>query len=561
MKPSILVVMLDFLVCSLLLFVIGKGGSETQFATSPAPAVHAEFSAEALQQQQDEWNRTYEHETLVTKLQAETTAKEQLQARLTETTSTLAAREAAVKQLTEEKARVEQAKTQTEQMLAGIETQLTRVVAERERLQKEGEAAKENVAKLQTEQSRLTQQKAELEQHAAKLGQTVASQQATISTLTEEVRAAQTRMESQLTDVAEGQSQLTTTLTKLDEFARTLPGILQKSVVDVRKDQESVQQTAAALAENVKALEAALNSEERTRLMQAVTDVARGQHDIQSQLDTLLKGGATGAVGDSLQNILAGQDALRQQTAKLGEQIESIKARGPGPFKAVKSARLALRVKLATRQPREAFTSSFQATAFAPIINLDGHPVLVVPAATLGFAWGAARNPDNELTDFSFQLTRAGEPPWTAPLDQPACVLRAEAHAVAVELLSAVPGLAALELAGPDAPLQTDQRKLNLFKCTATGLSFEVEASPDLADARYVIVKRALRGVAGWFENPAYRPDTGDYLVTADGKLIGLMINRERCLILTPANLRECAHTVPLSDRAKFLTAIRQTKP
>ena len=42
--------MLDFLVCSLLMFVIGTGGTQTQFATSTPAPVHQEFSAEAMQQ-------------------------------------------------------------------------------------------------------------------------------------------------------------------------------------------------------------------------------------------------------------------------------------------------------------------------------------------------------------------------------------------------------------------------------------------------------------------------------------------------------------------------------
>ena len=184
MRPSILIVMLDFLVCSLLLFVIGTGGSQTQFATSTPPGVHAEFSAAALQAQQEEWNREYEQQGLLSQLQTETAAKEQLQARL-------ATREANLQE-------VQRAKTETEQALTNVETQLSHVITERERLQKEGESAKERVAQLQTEQ-------AQLQQQAAQLGQTVASQQSTISTLGQEVRASQARMESQLSEVTGGQ--------------------------------------------------------------------------------------------------------------------------------------------------------------------------------------------------------------------------------------------------------------------------------------------------------------------------------------------------------------------
>jgi hypothetical protein len=119
-----------------------------------------------------------------------------------------------------------------------------------------------------------------------------------------------------------------------------------------------------------------------------------------------------------------------------------------------------------------------------------------------------------------------------------------------------VPGLATMELAGPEAVLQTDQRKLQVFKSTAAGLSFEADTSPDLADPRYLVVKRPLRGVAYWFENPAYRADTGDYVVTSDGKLVGIMVGRERCFILTKENLVNCAATVPLADAKNFQQAV-----
>ena len=66
----------------------------------------------------------------------------------------------------------------------------------------------------------------------------------------------------------------------------------------------------------------------RSRLSQAVSDVAKGQQEIQSRLDTLIKAGQNDKIGQSLNTIESGQEALRQQTAKLGDQIESIKARG-----------------------------------------------------------------------------------------------------------------------------------------------------------------------------------------------------------------------------------------
>ena len=514
MRPSILIVMLDFLVCSLLLFVIGTGGSHTQFATSAPTAVHAEFTPAAMQAQQEEWNRDYEQQTLLTQLKAETAEKDQLRA-------TLTAREQNLKTIAEQK-------EQTQKALEATETQLARVAAEREQLQKEGEATKENLGKLQTEQAKLQQQKAELETHAAQLGQTVASQQATISTLGQEVRASQVRVEAQLADITGGQ--------------------------------QTIQQELTAQAENIKELQASLSPEERARLMQAIGDVAKGQEDLQSQLGGLIKSGQ-GEIGQSLNSIQAGQDALRQQAAKLGEQIETIKARGPGPFKAVKGARLELLVQLVRRDSQQSFTTRFKATAYPPVVNIGGHSYVIATSQTLGFNWwGVSPNAlqQGEITELNYDIRHGGETNWAGALTSPACILSADPHAVAIELSDPVPGLQTMELAGPDAILQTDQRKLNIFKSSAAGLSFEVDASPDLSDPRYVTIKRPLRGVAAWFENPAYRADAGDYMVTADGKFVGIMVSRERCFILNKEAIHTCAATIPLLSARQFQDALAQ---
>lgn len=564
MKPSILIVMLDFLVCSLLLFVIGTGGKQTQFATSAPPAVHEEFSAAAIQAQQEEWNRDYEQQALLTQLKTETTEKEQLRSRLNETTAALATREANLKVLSEEKARVEQAKSKTEQALSNVETQLSRVNTERQKLQQEGETAKESLTKLQTEmtglqaeQSKLQQERAELAQHAEQLGQTVASQQATISTLSEGVRASQARVETQLGDVARGQQEMGSTLAQLDAFARTLPATIQKDVAGVREDQQAMQQNVAALAENVKDLQSGLNADEKARLMQAVAEVSKGQQELQSRMDTLIKAGQNNQIGQSLNTIQAGQDALRQQTAKLGDQIESIKARGPGPFKAVKGARLQLLVSIAKRDQPDSTTWRFKSAAYPPVIHVDGRSFIVANAQTLGLNW-VASDTESTITELKYTVGRAGDTSWTSALVTPACVLRDDPHVVAIEVNQPVPGLTTMELAGPDAVLQTDQRKLHVFKSTAAGLSFEPDTSSDLSDPRYLVVKRQFRGVVGWLENPANRADVGDYVVTSDGKLVGIMVSREKCFVLSKANLVDCVVSIPLADRQQFRAAVKE---
>ncbi|HTS16417.1 MAG TPA: hypothetical protein VMP11_02480 [Verrucomicrobiae bacterium] len=555
MKTSILIVMLDFLVCSLLLFVIGTGGEHTQFETSApkAPQLHAEFTPAAMQAQQEAWNRDYEQQSLLTQLNTASAENQQLRSRLNETTASLAEQQANLKAITEEK-------TQTEKKLSTIEQQLTRVTEERQKAQQEGEAAKQSLARLENEEARLQQERSQLTQQAQQLGQTVASQQATISTLSQQVLASQERVATQLGDVAKEQEQMGSTLAQLNDFARTLPAAIQQSVGGVHDEQQAMQQNLAAMAEDVKGLRSSLNGDERTGLGQAMEDIAKSQQDLQSKLDALMRSGQSDQIAQSLNAIEAGQDALRQQTAKLGNQIESIKARGPGPYKAFKGARLDLQVALAKSDANErTMVHHFRSVAYPPVVNVDGRSFIVVNDHTLGFDWWALGSGDGEITQINYSIGRAGDTPWSVALTGPACALQGDPHVIAVELNQPVPGAGTMQLAGSDAALQADpQHRLYVFKSTATGLSFDVDTAPDLSDPRYLVIKRSMRGVAAWFENPAYRADTGDYVVTSDGKLVGIMVSRERCFILTKDTFGACAMTVSLNDGRQFLRSIEQ---
>jgi hypothetical protein len=507
-KPSILIVMLDFLVCSLLLFVIGTGGQQTQFATSARPVAHDAFSAAAMQNLQEEWNRNYDQQQLVAQLNAETNEKEQLRQQLTETSETLAERTTRLGELTAEKSQVEQA-------LTSVESQLGQLSAERERLRQEGAKARERLGQLQTEQQKLQREKVELSHRAEQLGQTVTSQQQTISALAENVRASQERIESQF-----------------GEFAR---------------ENENV----TALAATVKELQAEVNPQDRAALIQALADV-------QSQLQALSGAGTNSAFAQNFEQLQAGQEALQQQTARIAEQVEAIRAKKPGPYQAVKSARTELLVMIRKRDLQDSQSIQFRSASYPPVVRVDGRALVVAISRSLGFAWPPVASPyaaAGEVTDLDYKVHRAGETQPAMPLTGSACVLSRDPRVAVIELPETFGGM---ELADNNALFQGDQSKLHVFKSTAAGLSFEADVAPDLGDSRYLVIKRPLRGVAAWFENPAYRAEAGDYVVTSDGKLAGLMVDRERCFLLTREAIDNCATSVPLRDRQEFPRAVKQ---
>ncbi|MCX7914683.1 MAG: hypothetical protein N3A53_00055 [Verrucomicrobiae bacterium] len=533
MKPSILIVMLDFLVCSLLLFVVGDGGPVPR--RSHATGVHEAFSASALEAQQQEWDREYERQMLRARLERETTIRQQLEAQLAATTVTLAERESQLRVLTEEQARLHQLQQQTEQTRRAVEEQLARVEAERARLAGEGEAMKAELARVEAEHTRLLQEKTELARRAAQLGETVASQQATITLLSEEIRAAQARMESQLGEVLRGQVVMNDSLAQLETFTRQLPAQLQTALTDFAADQRRMQDDIAALLAAAREVQAALAPDERARLLGAIEDLQRGQQELSERLRGLYGAGGEAALADALGALQAGQVALTEQTARLAERLETVQAQRPGPHRAVRAARLEWRTELRARHRRDGTEVRFRAQTFPPTVQLGERIGMVLPAQTLGVNWRGT-GPEYEITEMVHTLRRHGEIIWQGRLAGVTCVFPDEPRLVFVPLPALVSDVQPLRLA--EAETVSDQ--LYVFKSTAAGLSFVAETAVDLADERYRVLKQPLRGMAAWFENPAYRGQLGDALLTADGQFVGILVARDRAFILTPQTILDC---------------------
>lgn len=591
MKPSILVVMLDFLVCSLLMFVVGDDPVARQPATTDAASgsagmVHEEFGSAAVNAMRSEWNQDYEQQILLAQLGAQRTETEQLRGSLAETTASLAAKQSeasALQELTaqreqairdldanlkdlaaraeQEKASLQAVNTEREQQIRALDSSLKQIETQKQQAEQALVSTRTEVARLATERQKLEQEQAALQQRTQQLAQTINSQQDTIRSLSDDVRAGQSKLESQFARFADDQRRMGQTLSQIEELSRALPEVVRENATAINQDQEQLMAEIAALSEMVNGLQAGLQAEDKTALMQAVGGVARGQQELRQQLETLAQAGQQANVAGSLGAIQTGQDALRAQTAQLADQVAALQARKPGPFKAVKNARLELHIAIAKRRPDNSTPHRFRSTAYPPVVQIDGRNWLVSHTHGLGLDWWqlAGANIRGEIVELRYSVTSAGSGHSNAvALASSACVLAADARVAAVPLDDAASIATGLQLAGAESVQQGGQGRLHLFKTTSAGLSFEVETAPLLEDARFLLVKRGMRGVAAWFENPAYRPARGDYLVTPDGKLAGIMVTNEKCLVLTRETIAACLQSIPLSDPAGFLQNVGQ---
>ena len=125
-----------------------------------------------------------------------------------------------------------------------------------------------------------------------------------------------------------------------------------------------------------------------------------------------------------------------------------------------------------------------------------------------------------------------------------------------------ITNIAPMKILGRSALEKRGTGGLHLFKRSSEGLSFAVEASFDMSDPRYLVIRRNVRAWASIFQNaftnPNARPETGDFVVTEEGAFVGLMVDNQRCLVLDTAPLAAGARAIPLDTVKAFVDQVNQ---
>ncbi len=104
-------------------------------------------------------------------------------------------------------------------------------------------------------------------------------------------------------------------------------------------------------------------------------------------------------------------------------------------------------------------------------------------------------------------------------------------------------------------------REVFVAKKTNLGLTFPVEVSPDPARKGYVFIKRATRQWLHFLNkhivaNPETIPSAGDFLISANGVLLGILLDDNTALLITNDSLRGDFSSVDISSNEAFLKSI-----
>ncbi|MBU0715265.1 MAG: hypothetical protein KJ964_07910 [Verrucomicrobia bacterium] len=583
MRPAILIIIMDFLVSSLLLFITGPDNWQVAAgagarATAPAP----DFAPAAIADMEALWMRESQDALISHKL-------------LTQ--------EKTIAQLNRKSSDLEFVKSSLETTLTGQRQELQTRQQELEQKAKEAEVLKQEQQRMATtvhehEKTITSQQESiaslarntrSLEEINKKQEQVqsalkdIQTDQKTISTNLLTLQQQETVTQIKITDVAErqvlmntrigdlqtAQARMETTLQSVNTLAANLPQAMRASLQDIAANQQQLEASVSSLTESVPALNTVGTADE-FKGFDAKLDAMAAQHmALQDALQTVITG-RTDQLVSGIAAVRQNQDALQAQIKGLASKVEDIGAKRPGPFRPFRDARVELRVSL-TQEYRDSDISGQQfdthaAVVYPPLLSAADGLWLAAGYKDLGLNWPGA---SSSLRHVYYRIARRGgagtsallKGPLQALADNPRVVLIGFSLTNDPQLTAAgITNVAPMKILGRPALEKRGTGGLHLFKRSSEGLSFAIEASFDMHDPRYLVIRRNLRAWASIFQNaftnPNARPETGDFVVTEEGAFIGLMVDNQRCLVLDTAPLAAGARAIPLDTVPAFVNQI-----
>ncbi len=602
MRPSLLVIIMDFLVSSLLLFVSGPGAREEGLprrsaARGPASAATApEFAPTAILDMEQQWSREYQQQLAETKIssQAETlslmelrgreltAARAQLETQVAQQGADLERKQQHLAQLTStvgalrtERERQDAALAATRQQAATLAEEKHALATAREAL---ASAKAETERKLQETEARkqdllaqATQLRLNLAEQAAVIHrqtQTLASQQQTIREDLRHLTTTQTRIEGKADALQRGQAEMQNALAQFQLFAAGLPKEWKSTAQQIAGDQARLMSAVTNLTAMVHTQNPAQTAPEQQLVRDRIKELTDLNRDLTRQLTVLATNGFDGgAFGAELRAVRQQQVQLQAGIGGLASRLGEMETRQIGPFGKFRDARLGVRAALTAAKvggldaPGPA-PSSFKSTTYAPLIYSGDRFWLVLHAGDLGVTW---RDLADDLDRLVFEALIPGVT-TPQPLHGPARPLGSEARLVLLDLrqeaaimgaLGGAPRVKATALLGRAGLEKRGARDLYIFKRTGEGLGFAVELAPDLTKPGYLTLRSTYNRFINFLTTQfvsaaAQRPEAGDYVVTAEGAVVGVMVDDQRAYVLGDADFAAGARAISLGTPRDF---------
>jgi hypothetical protein len=604
MRPALLVIIMDFLVSSLLLF-IGNPDEPARGGRSPTAETPAaeEFSVAAISEMENEWMQEYqdqlrdmklatqqeqlaalaaEKSTLATRvtrqsaeIQRQQIAADNLAREIKMLTDQRASKEAALRQaqseaetLAREKADLTEAKARLEKMAAA----LAEAKVQGERLLKEAEARQKD---LQSQNVQMRTSVAAQAEAIRRQNETIAGQQKIIDQSLRNVALAQSRMETKTDVLQRGQNQMQATLTDLQSFASRLPADLQANAQRIASEQRRLETVVTGLVALVSGSQSGLSPAEQKAVSDRLALLTSLHQQLNQNIQGLLATGVVDRVADNLVAVREQQRALQNEMSGLVHKMEDYEARQSGPFGRFRNARLLVRVAMAAEGTSNHTMHSldndrYDSTAYVPLLAATDRILIVTHMRDLGLQWNGI---SWYLTELNFSLATSGTTQLTATIKGPIQILAGDRHLALIDCaqdaglsdLIRQSKMSPMKIIGRQALEKRGLRDVYLLKSSTGGIGFMAETTQDLDAPGYLLIRRTFRPlldkVARYlFVNPESRPEPGDFLVTAEGEVIGVMVDDRKCFILTEEAVAKSARRIPLNVLPTFAREVIQLR-
>jgi hypothetical protein len=223
--------------------------------------------------------------------------------------------------------------------------------------------------------------------------------------------------------------------------------------------------------------------------------------------------------------------------------------------------------KDAVNDSREKFSNLI----YIPLFIADNKVYAASHVADLGFDWNKL---GKNLKEVAWTISLNDKHPALTTVQGPALVYPGDSRIITLNCsrdMGVGPSLAKLSqvkpvsLAGIAALEKRGTRDIYVFKRTAEEAGFAVDISSDQEHPGYLTIRRSLRPWVNFLAkhfllNPGSRPEAGDYVVTAEGTLIGVMVDETRCCILSEEQMLRSAKQISLLDLTGFVRDIIQLR-
>ncbi|MCX6907862.1 MAG: hypothetical protein NTY01_07460 [Verrucomicrobia bacterium] len=380
--------------------------------------------------------------------------------------------------------------------------------------------------------------------------------QSTTQATLQEVKQLQTALTEQSAILRRQQEGLKTSLGEMKAEIEKLPKEMKENFASMTNIQQRVVATASSLGEAAQLLRQTMTSQEGSNTVSSLMALAKEQREIQQGILAMAKASKGEVKSRDVEDVRARQKALEDKVAGLGRDLEGISTRMRGPFAAVCAARMEVAVAM-TEKDTLSPDDHASWRVFSPVFNSKQGAFVAAHYSRIGLNWPEIIN-DNDLSEVSITIGRPpGENRWSEAFRDRLLALQEDPQVVLIPLpIGRANSQTAMPLIGRAGLQRRGTGELRLFKATTSGLSFEANASPNMADPRYLVLK-GLSWTAKTFSPADAQAESGDFITTNEGSLIGIMVDERRCYVLDEAALGDIRFSLPVSSPIAFRDSAR----